>query len=211
MDASQQTRLWRILATSLTLGAAGLGAYYMLLHQPLQTSIEDLHGATSALQEEAAVEAQRELEPSPLPAARVEQSCKDFRDTANTFEQSMDAHGNLFAVQELARRAGLENYTVKALDEATVHSAAQHRISLALEGTGSATHRLLSNIEKHNKAGALATLTIERQPESKSDAERRQRRRKVDPAIYNTSGELHAYAISSPSSLATERCDALAP
>lgn len=211
MHVSQQTRLWRILATSMTLGAAGLGAYYMLIHQPLQDSIAATHEATATLQSQVATESDRELEPTALPTARVEQACKDFREVTSSFAQSIDPHGNLFAVQELARRAGLENYTVDALDEAAIHGASQHRISLALEGTGTSTYRLLSNITKHKDAGALASLEIQRHPESEDDAERRRRRRRTDPAVFETSGELHAYAISSPSSLASERCDALAP
>lgn len=211
MTSSFQTRLWRILATSMVLGAAGLGAYYFLLHRTLETGRALTQQNTARLQEQISAEEQRELQPALLPGQRVAKACEDFREAVGHFAESADANANLFAVQELARRAELGDYSVQSAEGTAQAGADRHRIALELDGESSAIDRLLRNVDKYQKAGPLATFELTRQSAPDDEPARGKRAKRPAPANFHARAELHAYAVPSQSTLATDRCNALAP
>ena len=238
MSPSLHTRLWRILAASMSIGAIGLGAYFYLLHLPQQEALAALHqqAETAALEgheqsaddalpaeeqaaeektaaEQAAEQADGEANDTPvvlayLPPNRLAHACENFREAIEAHPESHDAHASLFAIEELSRRAEFGDYSVQATEE-TMHDVVQdHRIGISMDGEGPVIERFLAHIERYEKAGAITAVELTRRVED--DADSRRRRRQSTPH-FDAKVELRALAIPAQDTLALERCQALVP
>lgn len=204
MATPYRNRLWRTLAFCMVLGAAGLGAYYYLVQEPLQARYEHARQELSSLQEE--IDARKAEEPTPtaLPHDRLQSACKAYAQALHKFPQSRDTDAAIFAVEELARSAQLNSYRVAPQNhtDSPVSSAAQSRIALAFEGESLAIDRLIQNLQTYGKAGHIAALTLREVDDNEDDA----RARNKDTAIFIADATLDAYTVPNAAQLAADRC-----
>jgi|SRR5690625_159989 len=207
MATPYRNRLWRTLAFCMVLGAAGLGAYYYLVHEPLQARYDQAAEELHALQQQIADARAKDPIPTPLPQDRLEAACKAYTQALHQFPQNRDADAALFAVEELARSAQLNTYRVTPDNHAAspVSSATQSRISLAFEGESLAIDRLIQNLQEYGKAGHIAALTLR----ELSDNEDTARARNKDLAIFDAHATLDAYTVPNAAQRAADRCKEL--
>lgn len=212
MSASFQTRLWRSLATSMSIGALGLGAYFFLVHTPQQAAL------ASAQEQLAALEAQPEAAQEPaesaestvayLPPVRLAHACEALFEATLAHNAQNNLQGAVFALEELSRVAELQDYTLVPTSETVYELAERQQIRLLMDGEGQRIQRLLTNIAEYGDAGAFAQLELTRRDDAE-DADRRARRN--PPPEFTAALELRAYAVPNQDTAALERCQALIP
>lgn len=204
MATPYRTRLWRTLALCMVLGAAGLGAYYYLVQEPLQADRARVQAELDAVREQ--IEDLQAQEPTPraLPSDRLDEACKKFTAALRNYPSTHDANAAVFAVEELARSAQFDTYRVTPSphSDSPVQSAVQDRISLAFEGESLAIHRLIQNLQEYGKAGHISTLTLHELSDNEDDA----RARASDPPTFKASASLDAYTVPNASQLSADRC-----
>lgn len=202
MATPYRTRLWRTLALCMVLGAAGLGAYYYLVHAPLQAEQLRIEDALRTAHHQIEARRAEDPPPHPLPSDRLDKACKDYTASLRKFPSSHDADAATFAVEELARSAQFDTYRVTPSphSDSPVQSAVQDRISLALEGESLAIHRLIQNLQDYGKAGHISTLTLHAREDNEDGA------RASDPLTFKASASLDAYSVPNASQLSADRC-----
>lgn len=198
------TRLWRTLALCMVIGAAGLGAYYYLVHAPLLARYQSTQDELLEVQE--AIETARDADPtpSPLPEDRLQAACDRYTKALRTFAKERDGDATNFAVEELARSAKLDSYRVSpnVHDDTPSQGVEQSRITLALDGEPVAIERLIRHLHDYGKAGHIAALTLG-VDKDKGDATRASALRLAGSA------SLDAYTVPDAAQLAASRCQEL--
>lgn len=226
MSASFQTRLWRSLATSMTIGAVGLGGYFFLVHEPSQAALASAQEQLSALEEQPAAGTQAAAEDTStednaaagtqavagtvayLPPVRLAHACEALIEASLAHPAQHDLQSALFAIEELSRVAELEDYTIVPTSEPVHNLAVLQQIHLLMDGEGRRIQRLLTDIADSERAGALAQLELNRRDDT-APSDRRARRN--PPPEFTAKLELRAYAVPNQDTAALERCQALIP
>lgn len=197
------TRLWRTLALCMVIAAAGLGAYYYLVQQPLQARYLAAQQELDAVHQEIAAAQKADPTPSPLPQDRLQEACARYKKALRPFPKELDRDATNFAVEELARSAKLDSYRVspKLHPDTPVQGVEQSRITLALDGESVAIERLIRHLRDYGKAGHVAALTLGDDEDKGDDARAR--------LHLAGNAALDAYTVPDAAQLAASRCQEL--
>lgn len=204
---SYRTRLWRTLAFCMVLGAAGLASYYYLVQAPMQAAHDLVEQELAALQAEVSEKRAQPPQIEALPADRLRDACERYRSALRLLPQEHDADAAVFAVEELARSARLEDYRVTPSTQQNTPASdvTQARIALAFEGEQLAIDRLLNNIQSYGKAGHIASLSLQHSDDDNSDGRRGSR----GLPSFDAHATLDAYFVSDAATIAASRCQEL--
>lgn len=207
MPSSYRTRLWRTLAFCMVLGAAGLAAYYYFVQTPMQAAHALVEQELTALEQQVDEARARAPQIDALPAERLRDACERYQAALRLLPQAHDADASVFAIEELARSARLENYNVtpSTQENTPVSDVTQDRIALTLDGEQLAIDRLLNNIQSYGKAGHFSSLSLQHSDDEENEGRRGSR----TLPTFEGHATVDAYFVSDAAAIAANRCQEL--